>query len=322
MLPAGHRLLSILITVGALALAAVHVARPQLNIDAVTIVLVVLASLPWLAPIIKSVTLPGGLEFELRDVKEQLNQVATRVSDVERVVFSGDISRDEEKQLTDALRDYSVYMDKLGFTSIDPLPRVHVITETVGSSFDPEAREITLSKSLVQDTEFLFREYTHYVLIAPLGPAEKTLLSQLRFYQLESGVALFYPCSFKRRPLFGSANSASVFGLKTPYLGTLENTLSLKDVPKNDADTGALTAGQVWGAALWTLRGSLGTAVDELVAKAWLATATSSPKQGWADAFCLQLLALIGQTSGSREQDVARANLTGRGLLKKGTPSN
>lgn len=315
MLPPGHRLLSILITVGALALAAVHVVRPQLNIDAVTIALVVLASIPWLAPIIKSVTLPGGLGFELRDVQEQLNQVATRVSKVERVVFSGDISSDEEKRLQDALREYSVYMDKLGFPSIDPLPHVHVMTETFGTAFDPEAHEITLSKSLVRDTEFLYREYTHYVLLSPLGAVQKSLLSQLRFYQLESGVALYYPCSFNGRPLFGSADSAAVFGVETPYLGTLENKLSLKDVPKDDAASGALAAGQVWGAVLWTLRGSLGTAADAVVAKAWLTTASSSPRKGWADAFSKQLLALIAQNYSSRERDLARADLTGRWLL-------
>jgi hypothetical protein len=314
LLPSTHRRLAIVITVGALALAAIHVARPQLSIDSVTVILVVLALLPWLAPIIKSITLPGGVELELRDVKEGLSHVAERISEVERVVFSGAVSKSEQEHLEQELRRFSAYLEELSFTPMSPLPTVHVTASDVGSSFDPKTGEILLSKSLARDTEFLFREYTHSVLLTALGPAVESRLTQLPFYQLESGVALYFPSSFKGGPSFGSAEAAAVFGMRATHLATLENDLRLKDVPAADADSGALAAGQVWGGILWQLRADVGRSkADRIVAKVWLTTA-SGPHRNWASAFSGELLKVVAADQGSAERDAVRANLVRRGL--------
>ncbi|SFK53792.1 hypothetical protein [Lysobacter sp. cf310] len=67
--------LKLAITVGALVVAAVHVIWPKLAIDAITLGLVVVALLPWLAPLVKSVELPGGLKVELQEVKDAAGKV-------------------------------------------------------------------------------------------------------------------------------------------------------------------------------------------------------------------------------------------------------
>lgn len=64
-----HRGLKLVVSAVALVVAAVHVWLPELAIDAITVALLVCAALPWLAPLVKSVELPGGVKVELAEVK-------------------------------------------------------------------------------------------------------------------------------------------------------------------------------------------------------------------------------------------------------------
>jgi hypothetical protein len=66
-----HSRIRVGITGVALALAGLHLAFPALRIDAATALLVVVALLPWLAPIVKSFKLPGGFEVELQELKQK-----------------------------------------------------------------------------------------------------------------------------------------------------------------------------------------------------------------------------------------------------------
>jgi len=62
-------LLRQVVTLGALALALAHLIWPTLGIDAITLALVALAIVPWLAPLFKSLELPGGWKVEFRDLQ-------------------------------------------------------------------------------------------------------------------------------------------------------------------------------------------------------------------------------------------------------------
>jgi hypothetical protein len=53
-----------------------HVVFPGVEIDLVTVVLLMLGIVPWLAPVIKSLELPGGFKIELQDVKSATEKVA------------------------------------------------------------------------------------------------------------------------------------------------------------------------------------------------------------------------------------------------------
>jgi hypothetical protein len=63
------------ITGGALLTVAAHIFWPNLAIDAISLGLIVVALLPWLAPIVKSVELPGGVKVELQEVKDATERV-------------------------------------------------------------------------------------------------------------------------------------------------------------------------------------------------------------------------------------------------------
>ena len=65
------------ISVGALAVAAVHVAWPTLAVDAATLVLIGVAILPWLAPFVKSVEVAGVGKVEFPDLQKVASRAET-----------------------------------------------------------------------------------------------------------------------------------------------------------------------------------------------------------------------------------------------------
>jgi hypothetical protein len=55
------------ITSCAILVALAHIIWPKLTIDAITVTLIFIALVPWLAPLFKSLELPGGLKIEFQD---------------------------------------------------------------------------------------------------------------------------------------------------------------------------------------------------------------------------------------------------------------
>ncbi|RUT71541.1 DUF1311 domain-containing protein [Flavobacterium cupreum] len=60
----------IFITVSAILVGLTHLIFPDLQIDAIFITLIIVAIIPWLEPLFKSVELPGGLKVEFQDLKK------------------------------------------------------------------------------------------------------------------------------------------------------------------------------------------------------------------------------------------------------------
>ena len=58
------------ITIVAVLIAVTHILFPKINIDLITVVLIVLAIIPWLEILFKSVELPGGLKLEFQDLQK------------------------------------------------------------------------------------------------------------------------------------------------------------------------------------------------------------------------------------------------------------
>jgi hypothetical protein len=64
-----------IVTLIALTLAFAHLVFPSLNIDAITVTLLGISVVPWLAPLFKSLELPGGWKVEFQ---EQLRETVER----------------------------------------------------------------------------------------------------------------------------------------------------------------------------------------------------------------------------------------------------
>lgn len=57
------------ITFCALLIALAHIIWPALTIDAITVTLIFISIIPWLAPLFKSLELPGGWKIEFQDLE-------------------------------------------------------------------------------------------------------------------------------------------------------------------------------------------------------------------------------------------------------------
>ena len=85
-------MISLTITFLALAIAFIHVIWPDLKIDGVTLGLLILAAIPWLAPLFKKIKLPGGWEIEYQEVKkmaEDAQGAAQSASNKAELAISG-----------------------------------------------------------------------------------------------------------------------------------------------------------------------------------------------------------------------------------------
>lgn len=58
------------LTLGALALALAHLIWPTMAIDSITVVLVLVALVPWVAPLFKTLEFPGGWKVEFQDLQK------------------------------------------------------------------------------------------------------------------------------------------------------------------------------------------------------------------------------------------------------------
>ncbi len=62
--------ISWIITVGAITVAVAHLFWPAIKIDAITLTLLAIAIVPWVASLFKTVELPGGLKIEFADLEK------------------------------------------------------------------------------------------------------------------------------------------------------------------------------------------------------------------------------------------------------------
>lgn len=61
--------IQISVTFAMCVIALVHIIFPKLNIDSITLTLLIVAVIPWLFPLFKSLELPGGFKFEFQELE-------------------------------------------------------------------------------------------------------------------------------------------------------------------------------------------------------------------------------------------------------------
>lgn len=82
----------------ALLFAIAHLSFPELEIDVVTVSLIVIAVLPWLANMISSAEMPGGWKIQFRELEERQNEQAAEIASLKFLV-AGFVSQHELEHL-------------------------------------------------------------------------------------------------------------------------------------------------------------------------------------------------------------------------------
>jgi hypothetical protein len=73
---------------------AVHLHWPQLKLDAITVGFLLLAFVPWLAPIVKSIEVQGLGKVELQDLKREVNRQSSDIQMI-KAALKGIVTRFE-----------------------------------------------------------------------------------------------------------------------------------------------------------------------------------------------------------------------------------
>jgi hypothetical protein len=63
------KIIQLIISILALIFLLLHLIKPDITIDAISISLIVIAILPWLSSLLKSIELPGGLKIEYKELE-------------------------------------------------------------------------------------------------------------------------------------------------------------------------------------------------------------------------------------------------------------
>jgi hypothetical protein len=136
---------------------------------------------------------------------------------------------------------------------------------------------------------------------------------------IESGLAAYFPCSFKGSHLFGDG-AAHLAGQSVPFFD-LTNTRQTHEIEKNSESVA--TAGlEVWGGAFWRLRAELGSSIaDRLLWRAWSATHAGARRFDLEFMRCLSRLDAAGykgrHTRQLREVFAERGITVGATRLKR-----
>jgi hypothetical protein len=270
-----------LISSCAILLAVVHMVRPNLRIDAVTLALVVVAIAPWLAPVFKSVELPGGWKFEYQEIQRQVGEVRRQIEHVERLLISGDVSPALENRLNQAVDEFSAYLRAVHPMMDVPPPVVVMRRGLDNARYDTELNQIQLDPDFAVDDYAIMREYAHHVLLRA-GEA----LSALEF-----GLADYFIASFTGNPVLGTELARALRrrpGFERGFVRNLDNQSRLDPAQ----DLGPHAEGEIWGAAFWQLRDILPTPglADRVLATAWFERPDdTAPAAGYPAAVIRQL---------------------------------
>lgn len=271
----GAVILGVLITTCAIGLVALHVARPKLRIDGITLALIFIAVLPWLGSIFNAVQLPGGWRFEYQQFKQvvqkQLSDVSSRVDRVEQYIFSGEVSQELKDALTRALHEFHNYLRELGISLPQDEPQIHIQTTTKYTEwlayYEPEENRIVISSQYADDPDLAEKQYAHYVLIHSVHCESGKW--QWDAEAIEAGLAVYLVCSHNDRPVLGllSLSKMSMPVSSSNWAEDLRNNQKVSDIAP---PTVPVLAGMAWGGAMWNIRQTLGhEAADRVIVGAW-----------------------------------------------------
>jgi hypothetical protein len=263
----GRSLAPLVVSAAALVLAAVHVAFPDVTVDGATLILLAVAALPWLAPILKSVTLPGGFEVVLRDIQEkvvsvqaQVDESSRRVDDlassVRELLFEGEpVAAERRTEISTVVANFRAFLADRGMPVPPSDPRVKIMADVrVPYYVGGEPPEIVIGPATSSgDT---LRAYAHHV----IGALYKDRAFSSPRHGVQYGLVGYFTCSHEGVAPFAEPMPDDVLteALTTPMQSNEE----------------VFHVGEAWAQLFWGLRDDAGAEVaDRLLASAWVGSA-------------------------------------------------
>jgi hypothetical protein len=321
------RTLSILVSSAALAVMVAHLAWPNLRIDAITLGLLILAIIPWLAPLFKSIELPGIGKFEFQELKrevarkgEEVAALAGRVAEVEKITFAGKTTPAFRERVTSDLRELHDYFNRIGANLGSTSPSVEVRKDAGALGYYlPDTNTIVIGIQARDNFDLVLRQYTQHVL-SILTP-EKT--GEPNQY-IRHALATYFPCSFKNYPSLGltkeqaedeERRTGQAYAHNLAHTRRLTKDLLKRVIPESSVhyEVGRVwDVASIWGGAFWELRTKIGDErSDGAFLRAWVSTKWRE-RDPLGSEWLTELLKILG----AELEDTATKIFTSRGLLE------
>jgi hypothetical protein len=236
-----------------------------------------------------------------------------RRRNLERIEFiHGDLLTEPLKRnIERILVEFQAYTHRLGFRSRNGAVEMSVETTTAFISYyDPVQDRIVTNIAYAGEEDYLRRDYTHHALATARADLWNRGSASWELASIESGLAAYFPCSFKNSHLFGEG-AAHLVGESAPFFD-LTNTRQMHEIKKS-SDSVATTGLEVWGGTFWRLRAEFGrTVADRLLWRAWSSMRAGVPRFDVEFIRCLS--SLDAETYKGRHTRRLRAIFAERGV--------
>ena len=245
-------------------------------------------------------------------------------SHLERIEFiqSERLAAPVRRNIERILIDYQAYLKGIGFRSrFGAFEIAFERTKDFISYYDPQYDRIVTNDEYAGEEDYLRRDYTHHALSTARGDLWTRAQRDWTLAAIESGLAAYFPCSFKGNHLFGDG-AAHIAGGTAPFFD-LTNTRGFGEIKGNSYSV-ATTGLEVWAGAFWELRAQAGVRIaDRLLWRAWSMLKTNVRRSD-AD-FLRCLLALDREAHKGRHAALISGVFRARGLKssrpRAGAPS-
>ena len=246
---------------------------------------------------------PGGFEFA--SLQERVEEISAQVEKLERAAFepSSALTPKLQSDLQASFEAYQAYLVGLGYKPLtEGNVKIFVDPSLENAHYDGE--RIVIGKRLADDTDALFRQYTHRALQSNSDWRSVTVQE----LAVESGLADYFPCSYKDNPLFGE-RLVHVFRHYPGYeykraLRTMDNERKFTETAN---DTDPHSVGEIWSGAFWEIRARLGqSAADKVLYSTWMAMQPFKGATSFNSSFAKALIeAARALPNGNQDDDVA-----------------
>jgi hypothetical protein len=170
---ARRRILGAAISGVAAALAILHAAWPSVTVDTVTLGLVIVALLPWLASLFTEIDLPGGWRLKFRAIETQVEtqqahvrELEHKVDEVQQLVFSGAAAPRVELRLRALIPLFDQYLGTLGLGREVPPPEIRIeLKRASGLNAWVENCTLYVGAEIADDADVAFTAYARYIVV-------------------------------------------------------------------------------------------------------------------------------------------------------------
>jgi hypothetical protein len=213
-----------------------------------------------------------------------------------------------KEKLQDGLARFIAYLIGIGFQGLDDRVSVHIFSkeEPLQDRFADRSENINafyvgkvlyIHRAMADDLSVALREYSHHA----LGRGRQDAVFDT---DVENGLADYFSASFLESPLIGG-NLRGLFGLPTPFIRNLDNSLRYPAVSDEPHSRGAVWAGALWACRQATDRAS----VDRVAFEAWKPASSGANAEQIDKLFGGSLLSANGRAGECLAREIARRAL-------------